>query len=533
MGWCPHSQAGRAGICSTPSREHLAATRAIAYEAPAARPPLRKMEEFVRKLLPVVPCLLLASPALAQTVDAAGAQRLTDDLARYVSKGAFDHHIVSVELHGDAYRIAIDFKALSALVAPMDHGAKIDLAPLAVLAKPRADGTWDVTSDSLPTGSMEVDGPQGHQFVQWSIEGGTFTGLFDPALAAFRSMSGSQTGMTMSTKEAKQEVHATIGPGTFTLTGTPSAVGGIDFTLSEAFTNFTEIVQAKDESTGADFPMTLKAANLSVNGAGQGYRSRALLDLIAFGIANADEAKMKANQAALKDQLRAVLPGWNHLDMSYSFGDFSVETPMGNFGAGKLGAGVGMDGAVQNGTIKYNMSATGISAPVQLLPPWSQRLVPTEFDFNVSGVGFNLDSMAHKLIDNLDLNREPPIPQEVSDQIAAEFMANPPKLVISKSTVKNSDTEVTAEGEMTFPSGKPQANVAFEVAGYDKVVDAVKQAATSQPDMTQVLAVALAAKGFAKTQPDGRLRWELMVKDDGSVSVNGVTLKGPDEVQPQ
>jgi hypothetical protein len=491
------------------------------------------MEEIVRQLLPVVPCLFLAAPAFAQTVDVSGAQQLADELARYLSKAAFDKHIVSVEPHGDAYRIAVDFKALAALMSPMDPGAKIELSPLAVLAKPATEGTWDVTADSVPAGSIEVDGPQGHQAMQWAVEGAKFIGVFDPALATFRNMSGSQAGMTLSTKEAKQEVHVSIGPGTFTMTGTPSSGGGVDFTLSEAFTNFTETVRAKDESTGMDFPMTLKADSFAVNAAGKGYRTRALLDLLAFGIANADEAKIKANQAALKDQLRAALPLWNHVDVSYSFGNFSAETPVGAFGAGNVGVAMGMDGAIPNGTLTYKMSATGIVAPAQLLPPWAGTLMPTEFDLNVSGVGFNVDSMANKLIESFDLNRDPPIPDEVGDQIAAEFMANPPKVVISKSTVKNSGTEVTAEGEVTFPGGKPLADITFEVAGYDKIVEAVKQSASSQPEMSQVLAVALAAKGFAKTQPDGRLRWELVVKGDGSVSVNGVTLKGPDQVQPQ
>src|SRR5262245_6873423 len=257
------------------------------------------MEEIVRKLLAIVPCLFLVTPAFAQTVDVSGAQQLADELARYLSKAAFDKHIVSVEPHGEAYRIAVDFKALAALASPMDPGAKIELTPLAVLAKPGSEGTWDVTADSIPAGSIEVDGPQGRQSMQWAVDGAKFTGVFDPALATFRNMSGSQAGMTLSSKEAKQEVQASIGPGTFTMTGAASSGGGVDFTLSEAFTNFTEIVKAKDESTGTDFPMTLKSGNLSVNAAGTGYRTRAMLDLLAFGIANADEAKIKANQAAL------------------------------------------------------------------------------------------------------------------------------------------------------------------------------------------------------------------------------------------
>ena len=77
----------------------------------------------------------------------------------------------------------------------------------------------------------------------------------------------------------------------------------------------------------------MKAATLSVDANGQGYRTRALLDLLAFGVANADKAKITANQAELKSRLLAALPVWNRIDGSYRFGDFTTETPVGSFGA--------------------------------------------------------------------------------------------------------------------------------------------------------------------------------------------------------
>ncbi len=36
-------------------------------------------------------------------------------------------------------------------------------------------------------------------------------------------------------------------------------------------------------------------------------------------------------------------------------------------------------------------------------------------------------------------------------------------------------------------------------------------------------------KGFAKTDPDGRQRWDVTVIPDGTVTVNGQQLKGPAE----
>jgi len=486
----------------------------------------------VRQLLPIVPCLFLATPALAQAVDAAGAQRLADDLARYVSRAAFDKHIVAVSPEGDAYKISIDFKALAAAVSPMDPRAKIELTPFAILVKSSPAGTWDVTSDAWPAGSLEFEGPQGLQSTQWTIDGAKFNGVFDPALGGFLSGTASQNGMTFSSKEAQQSVQATIGAGTATMSGAPSAGGGMDLTLSETFADFVEDIQVLDPSGGGNMPMKMKASKLSIEASAKGYRTRALLDLVAFAV-NAAEKNLKPAAEEVRQQLRPVLPIWDHLDAAYSFADFMVETPVGAFGAQALGVGMGLDGAIQNAAMNYKMSGAGLSAPLQLVPGWAHPLLPTDFEVNVGAVGLNLDSAAQKLVANLDITREPPVPQEVMDQIGAEFMANPPKVVISKSTVRNKDTEVMAEGEVTFPGGKPDANIAFEVVGYDKVVTAIEASVKDYPENAQILPVALAAKGFAKALPDGRLRWELMVKGDGSVSVNGVTLKGPDAVQPQ
>jgi hypothetical protein len=36
------------------------------------------------------------------------------------------------------------------------------------------------------------------------------------------------------------------------------------------------------------------------------------------------------------------------------------------------------------------------------------------------------------------------------------------------------------------------------------------------------------AKGFAKTDPDGRQRWDISVAQNGSVTINGQVIKGAD-----
>ncbi|BCH20361.1 hypothetical protein [Mesorhizobium sp. L-8-3] len=132
------------------------------------------------------------------------------------------------------------------------------------------------------------------------------------------------------------------------------------------------------------------------------------------------------------------------------------------------------------------------------------------------------------MIDSFDLNRDAVVPDEVGAEIAADFLARPPKLVIAPSSMKNRDTQVSLAGEVTFVGTEPNADVTVDVAGFDKMFENLQAASKQAPELSQYLPMALIAKGFAKPQPDGSLRWKVVRKADGSVSINDVQLKGPD-----
>lgn len=84
---------------------------------------------------------------------------------------------------------------------------------------------------------------------------------------------------------------------------------------------------------------------------------------------------------------------------------------------------------------------------------------------------------------------------------------------------------------MTFPGEKPEANVTVDVAGFDKIVEGLQEAAKSEPEVAQYVPVALMVKGFGKTLTDGRMEWVVNAKPDGSVIVNGVMLKPADPAE--
>ena len=292
--------------------------------------------------------------------------------------------------------------------------------------------------------------------------------------------------------------------------------------------SFVEAINFDDPESGLKFPVTVKSPELSVEASGKGVRSRSLLDLLAFAVANEDEATLKANQAQFKSLLTTALPLWDRIDGTYGFKDFVVESPVGNFGATELSTAFGMDGISQSGKLNYAIKASGLSVPHQMLPSWSVALLPTDIDLNFGGANIDLDSMAKKTIETFDLNKNPPLPEDFGDQISADFLARTPKAVLGHSTLKNNDIEIALEGEMTFPGEKPDASLIVDVAGYDKIVEALQNAAKTDPEAAQYFPMVLAVKGFAKTLPDGRVEWVINAKPDGSVLVNGAMLKGPD-----
>ncbi|ESY74579.1 hypothetical protein NKH57_26935 [Mesorhizobium sp. M1050] len=481
----------------------------------------------MNRALPFVFLLALSAPAFGQTVDSQGAKQLSGDLSRYVGKQAIDKGIVKVSLEGDAYKILFDFKALAASF-PDQKLVKFDFAPYALMVKPRSDGSWDVSMDFSQNASFEFNGPEGLQSTQLSIKDGKGTGVYDPNLAAFTSGTSSIAGMTMASKDTKQHIEASTGAGTATIAASKSATGGIDFTSSQKVSSFVEALNFDDPESGLKFPVTLRSPELSVEASGKGVRTKPLLDLLAFAVANENEATLKANQAQLKSLLRAALPLWDRVEGTYGFKDFVVESPVGNFGATQLSTVFGTDGVAQSGKITYGIKASGLTVPQQLLPSWSVALLPTDIDLNFGGANIDLDTMAKKTIEAFDLNRDPPLSPEFGEQLKADFMAKTPKVVLGHSTVKNKDTEIALEGEMTFPGEKPEGNVTVDVTGFDKMIEGLQEAAKSEPEVAQYVPVALMAKGFGKALPDGRLEWVVNAKADGSVTVNGVMLKPAD-----
>ena len=475
----------------------------------------------MNRTLPFAFLLALSAPAFGQTVDSQGAKQLSDDLSRYVGKQALNEGILKVSAEGGAYKITFNLPALVAKVPKEDLG-KFDFPPYTLLVKPRGDGTWDVAADFSTSGSFEINDPNGPRNAQIAIKDGKLTGVYDPELAAFTSGASSMAGITMTSHLPRQVTDLSTGPSSSRFGAGKSANGGVDLNLTQTMVDFAETVKIDNRAVGA-----FKTSEIAVDLTGKAIRTKPFLDLLAFAVAHEDEARLKADQAELKALLLAALPLWERVGGTYTFKNFAFETYAGNFGAAQLSTTFGADGISRNGKVDYAITASGLTFP-QSIPGWAAALLPTELDLKFGGSNIDLDSMAREAIQTFDLNRNPPLPAGFRDQVKADFMANTPKFIVGHSVFKNAGTEIALEGEMTFPAYKPDANFTVDVAGYDKIIGILQVAARSSPEAAQYFPFVLAAQGFAKKLPDGRLEWIINAKSDGSVMVNGTMLKPAD-----
>lgn len=485
----------------------------------------------MRSILPLL-FALSATPALAQTVDVSGADALKTSLARYIGSTAFDKGVVKIAVQSDAYRIDLDFNKLAALFAAPET-FKIEVEPYAFSLKPRADGTWDVAGGMGPNGKVEFTVEDQKQGVQWQVADGNVSGIYDPALAGFATASGTFGALSTISSDPTSHSEMTIASGTIEMQSTKNASKGVDFTAVQTMSNMVQTMRVTSPEAGLELPVVIRSPTLSYSSSATGFQTQALLDLLAFAIANADEAKLKAAQPELKSLLRAALPLWQNMTGTYDLKELSVGTPLGIFSSANFAVGVAMNGVQQDGAISYDIKLDDLVVPDGVLPGWSVPLLPQDIDLKIGGTGIDLEGPVATLIDALDLSRDPPIPDAVGDVIAAQFMADPPKFVISRSTISNKDTEISAEGEMTFAGGKPALTATVEAAGFDKVMEAIQAATASAPEAQQMYLVAVAAKGFSKTLPDGRLQWLVDMKPDGAVTVNGAMVKPADAPAPQ
>ena len=187
-----------------------------------------------------------------------------------------------------------------------------------------------------------------------------------------------------------------------------------------------------------------------------------------------------------------------------------------------------MTGLAEKAGIDTDVSVKDLSIEGALLPPWAARFVPKEATFGVAVSGLDLKAPSQLLIRDIDLKSDEPIGEALKAELVKAFDPSRITITLKPSTVRTSDLTLDLSGEMTFVDEKPAATLTARAAGLDETIASLKRAAEREPDLHQVVGMVQMAQGLGRKTAEGDWEWVVDAAADGSVSVNGALLKGPD-----
>lgn len=453
---------------------------------------------------------------------AAGASKLSANLSAYLSKPAAGAASpITVTPEGAHYAVTI---ALGSLAAPLeDSGFSMAPATLKYSVTEQDDGGWRVEGSELPP--ITAHSKEGE--ITYNFAGYNFTGVFDPALGVFRS---AQFGLDkLNTKLQSPKIQETIeaGPARATQSAKAGANGGADGQVHEEIANLslagtTAADPDKPDSKPGSFMVHLD--NAALDFALEGAPFRKALDLWAFLVAHPGRAELAANEPALKDLLRAVLPATAKLSEKIDAQKISVTSEKGAFGLGD--AKFGFAAALMPGAkdyAEYRLGVDSLTLPAGLLPPSMKALIPTAVDIDVKAGGFDFGAAASEAINDLHLAGDgPAITPENNAKIFALMKGTAPvSIELLPSHVVAPQADFTLEGRAQLQGQTASGSLNIHARNFDQTVEALK--AVGPMATPQVLGVVALAKGLGKADGDG-LTWIVEYGADKSIKVNGLPL---------
>lgn len=473
-----------------------------------------------RFALPVILLMGVSTHAMAAATTEE-AQRITGVLQAYLGK---EPGVVTVTPNGEAFAVKIDLAPHFAKIP--DKNVSVTISPIEWTVTDQGGGKWKVDQDQKMSFAFKAEGKVDMKGEIGQIKG---TGIFDEALGAFESSSGdiSQLGYQQTVTDSGK-----TGTVTYTIesshyegkmTGNGDSAEG---TSSWSFSKLRETIAtpAAEGSPAMDF--TISVPSGTNDGVIKGLKPKALLDLAAFIVARPSKEQIVADQATLKDKLRAVLPLWNTVSGTATLNGLSVNTMLGNFGLDKLDMAVDLNGIVADGKLREKFVLSGLKTPPGIVPAWAESLMPQQMTLDFAGSGFDLAAPAARIIDAMDLSKEPPVPATMDAELqklllptgSFTFSMGPSEVVAKIFDLKAEGT-LAAGPQTAVPSG----SATIKLKGIDDIMQVI-QTAPAEMGLQQMAPMIIVAKGMGKQETDGYYSWKIETTPAGSVTVNGVDV---------
>lgn len=467
-----------------------------------------------------LPFSLIAGFAAAEATPE-GATALTTTLQTYL--GATDG-VVTVTPAGDLYQVKLDF---APLLAKAPAQVKSSATPIEFTLTDNGDGTWEMAQDQSLAFSLTVPGQADIAVKVGNLAG---TGTFDTSLGAFTTSSTKASDIAVTEKITDPNGMATdvayaVNSVSYESTAKAGAAG-VDTTTTYAMEGLSETFTMPGMGP-EPMPLTLTAESSTGDATVTGMRPDAIYKLIAFFVANPEEAAIVAQQATLKGIIKDGMPLFDHLGSTSAITAVSVGSPMGPVSLSDMTVSVELNGLVEKGLFREAFALNGLVLPEGIIPDWAANLVPQSVSVDFSASRFNLAAPAAILLETLDLaNPKPNTPEQDAALLAALLPDGVVDLTLAPGSITAPIYTVAYEGALTFgpETTMPVGKAKLTATG----ITAVKQAlAAAPPEMGgQITPMLGMAEAMAKPGADGALVWELEATAAGGFLVNGTDMLG-------
>jgi hypothetical protein len=355
-----------------------------------------------------------------------------------------------------------------------------------------------------------------------------YGGAFDPAITFLRSSTYTAKKISLSSKFAAQETSASFGDTNYSMSVTDSAGGNgrINIAASGSSADFFERVSYPQmppvEFRADSLDMDIKVGDVAIS---------KLIDMYVLVNEHADEAGYsRETNARLKELVAQSLPFLGSLNETIGAKNLTVTSQAGSGGAKAFGYNIVVDGPTDAMRVGFGINAQEISVDSPLVPASYSAFVPTSLDARLTVPDMNFAALGDAF---MAVDFDQPAPEGFEGMMMRklflndEFAIDVPKISV-KSEVYDLDISGRIKGRLE--SEKDYSMEATVLArDLDKTIAAMQDLAKSNPDLSQVSFGMMMVKGFAKTDPDGRSRWDISIGRDGSITVNDQVMKGADQ----
>jgi len=476
--------------------------------------------------------LSLFGAAHGAEINQDGANKLRDSLTKVLPDDFAKSGFVTVNPAGNRYEVIYDLAKLLSKVDPTKVVVN-GLTPWSVFATPQDSGLWNLEGNNSfnISGNFKDPDDKATDFT-YSIASMVYDGVFDPAIAYLRSGNFKASDIRITSKSDMDQVDATFAGMNYRLDSTDSASGNgrLDFKANGSLSALSETVTSPQMP-----PVNIKADSIDFNADVASLPAKEIRDIVFFILEHADEKELsKEDGEKLKSVLKASFPLFSSINETITANNLAVGTAAGSGGAKTIGYNFSIDGQSDAVRFAFGMNAAGVTLDSPVVPVSYHAFLPKSIDMQIAVPDMDFAAFGDEFmkIDFSSGNNS-----EESGKQAAEKLFHDGVVVVDlpKFTAVSDvyDIDVTGKLQGRVDTQKDYSLQASVLArDLDKSIAAIQELAKSDPNLQQVSFGMMMAKGFAKTDPDGRSRWDISVAGDGSVAINGQQIKGPDAEEP-